>query len=122
MSRSIAISCREPNTGIDLSIEVRSPYDLFGTQEPSMRFWSLPRITEIGIERLARLGVSDPVIFFGWEEMPILEREIELLRRNLASIDFPVEAKARWLSHLTYCYHLLVETAPKDSTPCLSIG
>lgn len=122
MSRSIAISCREPNTGIDLRIDVLPPYHLFGTQGASVRFWGLPRIAEIGIERLAQLGVSDPVFFYGWEEMPLLEREIGLLREHLASIDFPVDAKAQWLSHLTYCYHLLVETAPKDSTPCLTIG
>lgn len=60
-----------------------------------MAFWSLPRIKAVGIERLAELGVLDPVYFTGWEDMALLERELELLRRHLASIDFHVETRSR---------------------------
>jgi hypothetical protein len=87
-----------------------------------MAFWSIPRIKEVGIERLAELGVTDPAIFHGWDDMKVLKREIALLDQHLASIDFPVEWKSVWLSNLTYCYHLLVETAPKASTPICMIG
>lgn len=52
----------------------------------------------------------------------MLGREIELLAKHLPGIDFSAEVKASWLSHLTYCYHLLIATAPKESRPILSIG
>jgi hypothetical protein len=77
---------------------------------------------EVGIERLSGLGVTDPIIFFGWEDMKLLEHEISLLHEHLAGIDFPVETKAEWLANIVYCYHLLIETAPKTSTPIFSIG
>jgi hypothetical protein len=83
MSRSISISYRDDGTGADTSIQIRSPYDVLGTQRSSMAFWSIPRIKEVGIERLAELGVTDPVYFFGWEEMALLDREITLLRHRL---------------------------------------
>ena len=122
MSRSISIYYRDGASGADTSIEVRSPYDLLGTQRSSMAFWSIPRIKEVGIERLAELGVSDPAIFHGWDDMTVLKREIALLDQHLASIDFDAETKCAWLSHLMYCYHLLVETAPEASTPVCMIG
>gem|GEM_PF-6966986 len=74
------------------------------------------------MSQLTTLGYTDPAIFWGWENLTVLEREIGLLSKNLPSIDFDRETKVRWLSHLTYCYHLLAETAPKDSVPCLMIG
>ena len=88
----------------------------------SIHFWSLPRIGEIGIVRLAQLGVTDPVMFFGWEDLALLRREITLLDTSLASIDFPLETKASWLCNLIYCYHALAEAAPKESTPVFVIG
>jgi hypothetical protein len=94
MSRSISISYRDDATGADTPIEIPSPYDLLGTQRSSMAFWSIPRIKEVGIETLAELGVTDPVYFFGWEEMDLLDREITLLGQQLASIDFHAETKA----------------------------
>jgi hypothetical protein len=121
MSRQISISYRG-ESGADTSIEVQAPFYLLGTQRNSKAFWSIPRVKEIGIDRLAELGVADPVGFYGWEEMPLLDREITLLRQHLASIDFHVATKAAWLSHLVYCYHLLVETAPKASMPVFDIG
>ena len=60
--------------------------------------------------------------FVGWDMLADLRREIDLLNLNLASIDFDSDLKASWLAHLFYCYHLLVLTAPKDSTPVLTIG
>jgi hypothetical protein len=122
MSRSISISYRAGAGGQGIPIEVQPPYSLLGTQDTSMRFWSLPRLKEIGITRLSRLGVSDPVYFVGWDMMADLRREIVLLGENLESIDFYPEIKAQWLCHLTYCYHLLVQKAPKDSTPWFEIG
>jgi hypothetical protein len=68
------------------------------------------------------LGVSDPVFFYGWKDLELLRREINLLDANLASIDFPPEAKASWLCNLIYCYHVLTETAPKESEPWFIIG
>lgn len=121
MSRRITISYDDAS-GANRDIEVRPPYFLLGTQRTSKAFWSLPRIKEVGIERLAELGVLDPVYFSGWEEMAILDREITLLRQHLASIEFHVETKVAWLSHLTYCYQLLVETAPKEARPVFGVG
>jgi hypothetical protein len=54
--------------------------------------------------------------------MADLGREITLLQQNLESIDFDPEIKAQWLSHLVYCYSLLVQTAPKKSIPEFTIG
>ena len=121
MSRDISISYYDA-AGTDVSIEIRPPYYLFGCQQTSLRFWSIPRLKAIGIERLTILGESDPVGFWGWEDLALLGREIDLLARHLAEIDFDAELKASWLSHLTYCYHLLAETAPKDSRPVCTIG
>jgi hypothetical protein len=87
-----------------------------------MRFWSIPKLNEIGIKRLTELGVSDPVYYFGWGEIAQLERELLSLQRNLAAIDFDAEIKAEWLSHLIYCFELLILTAPTDSTPVFGIG
>ena len=52
----------------------------------------------------------------------MLGREIELLAKHLPGLDFSAEVKASWLSHLKYCYHLLIPTAPKASRPVFSIG
>lgn len=122
MSREINIGYRYEDSGPETKIEVRAPYFLLGTQSTSMRFWSIPRLREIGITQLSELGVSDPVYFVGWDRMAELQREIVLLQEHLAEIDFDPDVKASWLSHLVYCYYLLVLTAPKDSTPTFTIG
>jgi hypothetical protein len=121
MSREINIGYRY-GSGPETAIEVRAPYFLLGTQSTSMRFWSLPRVREVGIAQLAELGVRDPVYFVGWDMMADLRREIDLFHEHLASIDFDPDVKASWLAHLVYCYHLLLLIAPKESTPVLTIG
>ena len=121
MSRSIDIRYQDSD-GNNVSIDIRAPYFLFGCQQPSIEFWSKPVLKEIGIERLAVLGESDPVYFCGWDDMSLLCREMELLSKHLAKIDFSPETKASWLSHLMYCYHVLTETAPRNSVPQLTIG
>jgi hypothetical protein len=122
MSRSSSISYREEHTGRDVTVDVKLSRDILGDQMSSMLFWGLPRLQEIGITRLSVLGVEDPVIFWGWDGLAELRREIRLLDDHLASIEFPSETKAEWLSNLIYCYHLLVETAPRGSTPVFIIG
>jgi hypothetical protein len=122
MSREINIGYRYEDGGPETDIEVRAPYFLLGTQTPSMQFWSIPRLREVGISQLTELGVADPVYFVGWEMMADLGREIALLQEHLASIEFDPDLKATWLSHLVYCYFLLIQTAPKDSTPVFTIG
>lgn len=87
-----------------------------------MRFWSIPRLRELGITRLTDLGVGDPINFIGWDMIADLQREITLLHQHLESLEFESELKAQWLSHLVYCYWLLVQTAPKDSVPNFWIG
>jgi hypothetical protein len=121
MSRSIDISYADA-TGNEVSLEIPPPYFLLGTQRPSLKFWSIPRLKEIGIERLTILGECDPVYFCGWDDMAVLGRELELLARHLESVDFNPEVKAEWLSHLTYCYHLLIGSTPKECVPKLGIG
>ena len=121
MSRQITIGYQDAG-GDEVSIEISAPYFLFGCQQTSLRFWSDPYLMEIGIERLTILGESDPVYFCGWDDMALLGREIELLSKYQAKIDFHPESKATWISHLTYCYHLLIATAPRNSVPQLTIG
>ena len=121
MSRSIDISY-EDGTGKDVDIEIRAPYSLLGTQQLSLEFWSNPRLKEIGVRRLTVLGETDPVYFWGWDDMAVLGRELELLAKHLGSVEFYPEVKARWLSHLTSCYQLLIASSPKDCTPKLGIG
>ena len=122
MSRSINIGYCDTPDGPETAIEVRPPYFLFGTQARSMEFWSIPKLREIGIERLTELGVTDPIYFVGWDDMVELEREIGLLQRHIRDIDYHPELKAGWLSHLVYCYNLLVLTAPPGGVPVLTIG
>jgi hypothetical protein len=122
MSRSIDIGYRVAGGNRETAIEVRAPYYLLGTQKTSNQFWSIPRLREIGITQLTELGVSDPVYFIGWDMMADLGREISLLQQHLATIEFDPEIKAQWLSHLVYCYYLLIQTAPRDSIPEFSIG
>jgi hypothetical protein len=122
MSRSISIGYRLESGGPETPIEVRAPYYLFGTQATSERFWSIARLKQVGITLLSELGNTDPICFIGWDMMSDLAREIALLQQHLESIDFDLEIKARWLSHLIYCYFLLVQTAPKESIPELTIG
>lgn len=122
MSRSIWIGYRIEAEGAETQIEVRPPYYLLGTQARSKRFWSIPKLREIGITQLTDLGICDPICFFGWDKMSDLAREITLLQQHLESIDFDPEIKVQWLSHLIYCYYLLVQTAPKHSVPNFTIG
>jgi hypothetical protein len=122
MSREINIGYRYGNGGPETAVEVRAPYFLLGTQGTSRRFWSLPRLREIGITQLTELGVADPVYFVGWDMMADLHREIALLQEYIADIEFDPDIKASWLSHLVYCYYLLVLTAPKEPTPVFTIG
>jgi hypothetical protein len=122
MSRSISIGYRNEANGTETPIEVRAPYYLLGGQSTSMQFWSIPRLREVGITHLTELAVTDPVYFIGWDMMADLERELTLLQQHLESIDFYPEIKAQWLSHLVYCYYLLVQTAPKQSIPEFTIG
>ena len=121
MGREVNISYRFGD-GPETAIEVRPPYFLLGCQDTSMLFWSHARLREIGVTQLAELGVLDPVSFVGWDMMAKFRREIDLLHEHLASIDFDADLKTSWLAHLVYCYHLLLLTAPKDSTPVLTIG
>ncbi len=121
MSREINIGYRYGD-GPETPVEIRPPYFLLGCQGTSMKFWSLPRLQEIGVRHLAELGGTDPIYFVDWDMMADLRREIDYLHEHLASIDFDPDIKASWLAHLMYCYHLLVLTAPRDSTPVLTIG
>jgi hypothetical protein len=121
MSRSISIGYQD-SAGVRASIEIRAPYYLLGTQQTSLAFWSIPRLKEIGIDRLTILGETDPIGYWGWDDMGELRRELALLAEHLPSIDFYPEVKASCLAHLTYCYHLLVATTPKDSRPEMTIG
>lgn len=73
-------------------------------------------------ERTAGSSPSAPISFFAWDGLADLWKEIGLLQEHLASIDFDAETKARWLSHLVYCYFLLIQTAPRESIPVFSIG
>lgn len=122
MSREISIGFRCKGSNSLTLIEVPAPYFLLGTQSTSKRFWSIPALREIGVTQLAKLGVRDPIYFIGWNMMADLRREITLLQEHLESIDFDAEIKAQWVSHLVYCYYLLVQTASRESVPEFTIG
>jgi len=122
MSRDIYISYELLPDGPKVDIEVRAPFYLFGTQRTSMTFWSLPDWSKLGVKRLAELGVSDPIYFYDWDMMDELNSEIRIFQDNITMLPFYPELKAQWLSHILYCYHLLIMTAPKDSRPLLTIG
>jgi len=122
MSRSITIGYQMQRGGETTYIDVRSPYDLFGTQGNSTEFWSLPIWSEIGVTQLSVLGHSDPICFVGWDMMDELAAEIRNIHDNLSAVDSYPELKSTCISHLTYCYHLLISTAPSNSIPALTIG
>jgi hypothetical protein len=122
MSRSITISYKPSNGDSEVNIDIRPPYFLLGGQSTSLQFWSLPVLREIGLTRLVVLGESDPIDFYGWDDLAELQKEIFLLQKNLSKIEFNAHVLSSWLAHLVYCHSLLVLTAPKDSVPCLSIG
>ena len=122
MSRDITICFRTTPDGPATDIEIRAPYFLFGTQQTSMRFWSMPIWHEIGVFELAKLGTTDPIYFIGWEQLETLSNEIRLYQENISCIPFDNEIKATWLSHLVYCRNLLVMNAPNESIPELTIG
>lgn len=121
MSRNIHIGY-EDTEGKDVPIEISPPYFLLGGQMSSLRFWSIPRLEEVGIERLTILGETDPVYFLGWDDMALLGRELDLLAKHLESVDHHPVIKAETLSHLTYCYQLLIGSTPRGCTPKLGIG
>ena len=108
MSRSISIGYRTTSDGSATDIDIRNPYDLFGTHKESMEFWSLPIWDELGVTQLAKLGHTDPIYFIGWDMMDVLAKEIRIFQDNITRIDFDSDAKATWLAHLVYCYSLLV--------------
>lgn len=121
MSRDIFIGYRYSN-GPESTVEIRAPYYLFGTQQTSKQFWSLPIWASIGVTRLAELGHSDPINFIGWEMIGELAREIRLFQDNFERIEFDADVKSWFLAHLVYCHSLLITTAPKESIPELTIG
>jgi hypothetical protein len=121
MTRSIDIGYQSPS-GSQVDIEIHPPYFLLGAQSSSLEFWSIPRLKEIGIERLTILGDGDPLLFCGWDDMATLGNEIDLLAKHLESVNFHPKLKAEWLSHLTYCYHLLIASTPQNCKPQLGIG
>jgi hypothetical protein len=121
LSRAISIGYEVQGSG-RVSIDTPGSMDVLGGQRSSMRFWALPRLREAGIERLTILGETDPVIFWGWEDMNVLRRELDLLEQVLPSLDFDDACKKEWMQRLRYCYDLLIKTAPPHSAPTFMIG
>jgi hypothetical protein len=122
MSREISIGFRLTDEGEETAIEVRAPYFLFGTQQTSKAFWSMPIWKSIGVSQLAELGTTDPVYFIGWPMIEELGREIRLFENHFMKIDFDADVKSSFLAHLVYCHSLLVSTAPQHTIPELTIG
>lgn len=95
MSRTIEICYRDTLVGQPTAVEIPNPYYLLGTQDISMRFWSLPIWKEFGVRRLSQLGHIDPVFFTNWEMIDLLAQEIRLFHDNIRMIDFDAEVRAR---------------------------
>lgn len=126
MSRSISIWYSQD--GKDTTIDT-DYNDLLGAQQVSLKFWSLPILKKIGLERLVVLGYTDPIGFTGWEdlkelenEISILENEISILEKNKDLINFDEELLNRWIANLRYCFDSLVEMSPQNSEPHFLIG
>lgn len=122
MTRTIDIGYRDTPGAACTGIDIPNPYYLFGVQDLSKEFWSLPVLQELGITTLSQLGRIDPVIFADWEMLDVLAHEIRLFHDFIRMIGFHPEVQARWLGNLTYCHALLVATAPVESIPELWIG
>lgn len=122
MSRQINLYFQMTKEDSPTDIELRAPYFLFGTQQTSMDFWSLPVWHGIGVTQLAELGHSDPVYFVDWPMIDELALEIRCFEDNFSKIDFHPNVKSEFLAHLVYCHSLLVSTAPKHSIPGFTIG
>ncbi len=120
MSRSISIWYTTAQVNL-LMMEVGNR-DVLGTQDASMEFWRLPVHRTIGVERLAELGITDPVWFKGWDDLRILEKEVAALEAHRDDIPFDDELKGRWIRHLRSCLELLKKVAPADSVPEFMIG
>lgn len=119
MSRSISIWFSKNEKDIDIEVDNQ---DLLGTQNSSKIFWSIRKLRNLGLKELTQLGRIDPVGFRGWQELKLLENEIEILEKNIEQIDFNIVAKERWIGNLRYCFDTLIKIAPKDSTPHFIIG
>jgi hypothetical protein len=122
MGVDIAIYYRDASTGQNVSIEVPHCYSTLGSLLASKEFWSIPKIVDVGIELLAELGKWSSIFIEGWEKLGRLGREIALLAAHSATIDYDPQAKASWFANLTFCHLLLIETAPRDSTPVMMLG
>lgn len=120
MSRSISIWYTD-NEGKNIDIET-DYYDLFGTQQVSLKFWSLPILKEIGLKELTVLGYSDPIYFSNKEGMVILAKEISILEENKEKILFNEELIDKWIGNLKYCFEKLMKETPINCEPCLTIG
>lgn len=119
MSRSISVWSQQDKK--DTNIEVGNR-DLLGTQNSSKQFWSIQKLQDLGIDKLTKLGHTDPVSFTGWEELKLLEIEIGILEKNKKQSDFNIELRDRWIKNLRYCFDTLMEMAPNESVPHLMIG
>ena len=122
MSRPISISYRNPTDDFNTSIEIRAPYFLFGTQRTSEKFWALPLWRSLGVTRLSELGHLDPIYFSGWDMLDVLAKEIRTFQDHFSEIEFEPDVKSCFLAHLVYCHSLLIETAPRNSIPEMTIG
>lgn len=118
----ICIGYRESEAAESREVEIQPPYYLFGTQQTSKRFWSLPIWPQIGVRQLAELGATDPIYFIGWDMMEELRREIDCYSTHIGEIPFDSHLKSTWLAHLVYCHTLLSSSAPPASIPELTIG
>lgn len=76
----------------------------------------------MGVTQLAELGHTDPIYFIGWDMVDALANEISIFQDHFTEIDFEADVKSSFLAHLVYCHGLLVATAPRESTPELTIG
>lgn len=119
MSRSISIWYKVGDTDVDLDTGY---HHLLGTQQASMKFWSLPQLRELGLRELTELGHLDPVYFSEAEGLAILEQELVLLEQNREQIPFDDELKTRWIHNLRFCLDMLKAETPPGAIPVLMIG
>lgn len=145
MSKSISIGYKIGKE--DFSIDIGNR-DLLGIERLSIEFWQMSSISDIGIKFLNQIGNRLFVSFISEQEFRVLDREIDLLERNIDMLinDFCGEVRysdinkrrsniedlqgnseydndvSWWISNLRYSYEKVKSSTPSNGRAYFMIG